>query len=232
MRPILVLVALSYVLVFASCSTSQEVVLDLGSSVDLSVEVSLEPYFASYLLDLSGGRGQVFDIPRLRASLTSLGVEVREIISSSNTHISMKLRAPDLIRTAEEKIGQNFISWNPGARPSELRLSLGPESIRKMLGVSGLVKEEGLHYLLPEPGSSRGLYKDDLVWIFEEYLDADSVLHSLEASEILLKILTPRPVSFVSGDGFRKIGERQLELRLNVLDFLLLDQEQVYLLRY
>lgn len=227
-----------FMVIFLGCSSTQHAVLEIGPSVDLSLEVRLEPFFGAYLRDLGGAQmsrqtdAALFDDQAIRQSLEELGVRVLDISGDRIERVSLQLRIPDLPGIAGEKIGQELIRWNPSSQPAELRISLGPESVRKILAASGLVEAEGLEYLLPSPGARRTDYRDDLVWIFEEYLDEAPLVRALDAASVRLTIRTPRPIASLSGMGLSRSGPSEAVLNLPVLELLTLNASRVYVLRY
>ena len=82
------------------------------------------------------------------------------------------------------------------------------------------------------PGADPQGYRDDLVWIFEEYQAAELLGPALEQAKIEIDIVTPRDILSVQGPGLLRRDSRRATLTLGVLDSLTFAGSRTYLIRY
>ena len=231
---ILGLVLLALVSLF-SCTARQDLRLDLGNSANLSLNLSLDSFFLRYLQDLgAGGDNQpVFDLVAITQAMTELGIEVRQIRAPELGRLELEMRVPDPEAIARDRLGlAQFITWRRGTGNSELTITLNQEIIRRIMGTTSLVREEGFEFLLPLPGSSVQGYQDDLIWIFEEYEPADSLERAFGRATIEIDIFTPRDIISSQGPGLVRRDPRRATLTLGVLDALTFSGSRSYRLSY
>jgi hypothetical protein len=216
------------------CSTRQEIQLRLGSQAQMTMELQLNTFFVNYLRDLGGkSSGPVFDTLSIAAAMNRLGVQVRQMETIGDGTLRMTLEIPDPQLIAQERLQiPEFIRWNADGRPSELRITITQEIIRRVLGSTSLIREESLSFLLPPPGASASDYLEDLLWIFEEYEPEPAIRQALSRASIEITLNTPRDITQVSGNGLTQRSARQATLTLNVLEMLTLNRERVFILRY
>lgn len=217
-----------------SCSTNQEIRLSLGSQAEMTMELRLSSFFVNYLRDLGGkSSGPVFDTLSIAAAMNRLGLEVQQLETINDGTLRMTIGIPDPQLLAREGLQiPEFIRWNADGRPSELRITITQEIIRRVLGSTSLIREESLGFLLPPPGASPADYVEDLVWIFEEYEPEPAIRQALTRAVIEITLSTPRDITHISGNGLTQISARQANLTLNGLEMLTLSQEKVFTLRY
>jgi hypothetical protein len=221
-------------LALAGCSTTQVVNLSLRSQAEMTLELRLSNFFVNYLRDLGGkSTGPVFDTLSIAVAMHQLGIEVRQLETVQDGTLRMTLIIPDPQQIASQGLRiPEFIRWNAEQRPSELRITITQEIIRRVLGSTSLIREESLSFLLPPPGASTNDYLEDLVWIFEDYEPEPRLRQALTSATLEITLSTPRDILHLSGPGFSQSSARQARLNLNVLEMLTLRDSRVFTLRY
>lgn len=230
----LILVGFLIGLALVSCSTSQVVNLTLQSQAEMTLELRLSNFFVNYLRDLGGKySGPVFDTLSIAGAMGQLGIEVRQLETVQDGTLRMTLMIPDPQQIASQGLRiPEFIRWDAVQRPSELRITITQEIIRRVLGSTSLIREDSLSFLLPPPGASTEDYLEDLVWIFEEYEPEPRIRQALTTATLEITLSTPRDILHLSGPGFSQSSARQARLNLNVLEMLTLRDSRVFTLRY
>ncbi len=227
---------LVFLVILGGCSATQQVGLTLGSSAEMRVSLTLEPFFEQYLWDLgSQAREQesLFDLPRISRALEDLGLEILSIGTTGTRSLDLHLVVPNPQEIARTKLDSpDFLTWTTGTQPAKLTITLNQAIIRKLIGTTSLVQQEGLSYLMPAPGSSAQDYLDDLVWMLEDYESPPILAAILRESGVRLQIQTPRDIIQLSGPGTTRIGPRVGEIRIGMIDILTLNGSRTYVVEY
>lgn len=196
-----IILFLSGLLFLSGCAVEQKVDLRIDGTGSLAGEVRLHPVLAAYLTDLSmaassgGGEIPLFDLPRLEEAFSqSTGVVLTELSSPRREVLRFGLRLEDLNAPFEAlpRADRNIIEFRRRGDEAVLDLVLTRENFTQVSAFFPALDQGLLDYFIPQGESfiSEDLYKEDLAYALEDYLEGYRLDQVLEDSVIEIAIDT------------------------------------------
>jgi hypothetical protein len=243
-RALLALPAL-LVLLFASCTVSQDTVLGTDGGAEAEVRIELSPILVSYLEDLTlafapEAEFRVFDLALLRANLEAEpGVRVLHLAEEpiGTLLITLDIASLERLQRGASPAVAGLLSIETSPLGTALEVRLGPQEISDLLTFAGAAEARALAVFFPPPpsegqGTQRVTtegYIDDAVWVLEEYAPAEEIEEAIRASGVDVAVAPPREV--LSVDGGRKEGG-VARFDISLLDLVTLREPRRYTVIY
>jgi len=222
------------------CEVEQKVALRIDGTGTLAGEVRLHPVLAAYLTDLSlavssgGDQVPLFDLPRLEEAFSrSSGVVLTELSNPRREVLRFVLGLEDLNApfAALPRTDRNIIEFRRRGEEAVLDLVLTRENFSQVSAFFPALDQGLLDYFIPQGESfvSEELYKEDLAYALEDYLEGYRLDQVLEQSVITIAIDTGGRV--VSQRGGR-LSAGGVVFTIPLLKVLLLNQPLEYHLTF
>ncbi len=203
------LAAGALLLLLASCSESQRLVVAADGSGSAEVEVRLSPMLVSYLHDLmasmesEGTRGgsttaapPIFDLPRVRSAFERLpGVSGVEAHSPSDGSLSLRFAfrsLSELLQGPQAGGGRNPMALTTVDGATTIRFHLDRENLIALTSLPPLRDNPLLLALIPKEGSqvTEAQELDLLEYAFGDYAPADSSVAAVVRASAIRVSLT------------------------------------------
>lgn len=185
--------------ILAGCAVEQKVALNVDGTGTLEGEIRLHPVLASYLTDLSmavsTGSDEIplFDLPRLEEAFSgSTGVRLVELSSPRREVLRFRLVLEDLNApfAALPRADRNIIEFRRRGEAAVLDLVLTRDNFNQVSAFFPALDQGLLDYFIPQGESfiSEEVYRDDLAYALEDYLEDYRLEEVLEESVIRIDI--------------------------------------------
>ncbi len=229
---------LSGILFFASCSISQNIVLNPDGSGSVSSSVHLEDFYLTALEDLTdlGGGGEDSRLaPRnitAELSLNPFFSDI-EVLSSEKGVYRGHLQFRD-IEALFSVTGQNrenpVVAYIRRGDRHSLTFRINHRNFPDLFSLFPALQDPGFQYFLPEQDISAREYKEALVFIFEDRENEAFVKKQLDKAFLDLTIQVKGDI--LEHQGGTLEGKRKIRFILPLLKLLLHKEEIHYSLTY
>ncbi|MBI9104116.1 MAG: hypothetical protein JEY99_16995 [Spirochaetales bacterium] len=233
-----------------SCSSRQEIAIDLSGEGTGSMEITLHPVLTSYLADLSmvmSDTDESQDTSEISV-FDEVGIWNGFALNNSIDLVSVDIPKPNQLKLewtfsdlnepfldsagsagsgATVKTERNVLSFKKEGRLRIFEFYLAPENFYQVSKYFPLMDENLLAYFGPNPDDPvpEDIYKEDLEFALEDYLDNDSIDDILETSIISLLVKTEgKLVSNVGG----RIVDRGVLFETPLIKILTLNEPVFY----
>lgn len=233
------------VLLFASCTVSQDTLLRADGGAEAAVRIELSPILVSYLEDLTlafapEAEFRVFDLALLRANLEAEpGVRVISVAEApiGTLTLTLDIASLELLQRGASPAVSGLLSTEKSPLGTALEVRLGPQEISDLLSFAGAAEARALSVFFPPPpseGSSaprvtKEGYIDDAVWVLEEYAPPEEIEAAIRDSGVNVAVVPPREVLSVDG-GRKEEGLARFDIAL--LDLVTLREPRRYTIIY
>lgn len=235
-KPILLLIGALFI---SGCAVKQDVSLHLTGTGMVQGEIELHPALAAYLSDLSMAMGSedeqpIFDLSGIAfAFSTSQGVFLEDLSSPNREVLNFTLRFDDLNAPFEDlpEVEKNIFQFSREGRKRTLTLTLNRENFSQVSAYFPLMNESMMEYFIPQGDShvDEELYKEDLEYALEDYLEDSSIDEVLAWSTIILSV--DHDGKLVEQQG-GSIVDDQVVFTIPLIKVLLMNQELCYALTF
>jgi hypothetical protein len=237
-----VLAVLLLVVLAASCTVREELVIDGDGAGEAVVEIVLSPVLLAYYNDLlvamTGVEGEypVFDLDQIAASFAERpGLTITSIERPARGQLRMEFRFDDINDVLENEADNGtgpvaateVVEFRSSGGQRELIMHLNREAVDSFLAFAPPESATMTQFLFPpaDGSVSEEEYRGELGWALEEYAPADEVDALLRNSAIEVVV---RPVGRVLSQSGGTLRGGVVTFRVPVLELLTLSEEREY----
>ena len=229
------------ILTAASCSVRQEILLNINGSGEFTGRVILDDFYLGTLLDLTDlntpteGGASPMDPQSVSRELMKNPFFRNVRVQSSGPGLYEGYlefhEVEKLFYTDQGKPG-SVVSFRQNGESSTLTIRINKDNFQELFTLFPVLQDPGFQYFLPEKGITRREYTDMLLFLFEDRFeegDAELETRIIKASLNLTIRTDGRILSYRGG---QKTGSGQWEVKIPLLDLLLLEKELYYSVTY
>ncbi len=184
-----------------SCSARQDIVMDLSGEGSGRAEISLHPVMVSYLTDLAMVMSSdsvseelpVFDEVGIWNSFArNDSVELLSVEIPTRERVILNWKFTDLNKPFEDlsRAGQNVLSFSKAGERRIFELLVSGDNFYQISHFFPLMDDELMAYFGPDPENPvpEDIYREDLEFALEDYLEDVSLSEVLDDSKISLMV--------------------------------------------
>lgn len=229
----------------ASCSVREELVIDGNGAGEASISVDLSPILLSYYNDLliamTGVEGEypVFDVDQIRASFAERpGIELTSVERPSRGRLRMEFTFDDvnevLARESDAAAAQGaavtpaeVIQFRADGPRREVVMRLNRTAVDTFLSFAPPESAAMTQFLFPpaDGSVSESEYREELAWALEEYAPAQEVNELLRRASIEVSV---RPDGRIESQEGGTLRNNTVVFSLPILELLTITEEREY----
>ncbi len=236
-------IAFGALLLFASCSIRQELLLEADGSGTSTLDVDLKPLFMKYYEDLASGFSQtwdpknpkVFDTNAIRRSFEgNPGLELVSVAAPAPHRLRLAFRFKDvsaMVRSQDQRV-RDMISVRRNDGNETIRIYIDAKNLPGLLRLAPNGESRVAKMLLPPEGKAltEEEYLDHLAWALEDYAGDEDVKVILKRASVDLGIKVKGRI--VEQTGGRLHGDSEVRFSIPLLRLFTLKTPLEYSLTY